>query len=60
MDKEFILIMMMLAKESRILETEHLWRQKDNFGKTFLYEDVSSYYTFEKLFKMFILQLFYK
>ena len=29
--------------------------QEDNFAKTLLYEDVSSYYTFDKLFKMFIL-----
>ena len=30
--------------------------QEDNFAKTFLYEDVSSNYTFDKLFKMFILK----
>ena len=29
--------------------------QEDNFAKTFLYEDVSSNYMFDKLFKMFIL-----
>ena len=29
--------------------------QEDNFAKTLQYEDVSSYYTFDKLFKMFIL-----
>ena len=28
--------------------------QEHNFVKTSLYEDVSSYYTFDKLFKMFI------
>ena len=30
--------------------------QEDNFAKTLLYEDVSCYYTFDKLFKMFILK----
>ena len=27
--------------------------QEDNFAKTLLYEDVFSYYMFDKLFKMF-------
>ena len=27
---------------------------EDNFAKTLLYEEVSSYYTFDKLFKMYI------
>ena len=31
--------------------------QEDNFAKTLLCEDVSYYYTFDKLFKMFILEI---
>ena len=61
MDKEFSLIMIMLGKGSKILETTLMaffkFCQEDNFAKTLLYEDVSSYYTFDKLFKMFILIL---
>ena len=30
--------------------------QEDYFAKTFLYENVSSYYTFDKIFKMFSLK----
>ena len=33
--------------------------QEDNFAKTFLYENVSGYYTFDKIFKMFSLKSTY-
>ena len=59
--KRFTLIMIMLGKGSRILETQCLWRssklcQEENFAKTLLYENLSSYYTFDKIFKMFSLK----
>ena len=33
--------------------------QEDNFAKTFMYENLSSYYTFDKIFKMFSLKSTY-